>query len=152
MNSLINIIESITTDVLEHYGDTLKGVIIGGEAIDFNDERKPILVLLVLDKTHKISFYAREEIAEYFIKRIEGKEVYFEFIKKYGHRPLIYFLILDPQELSFHNPIIIYLLAKGKILFDKYKLLEKERTGINVLVYNNLLKIGEINKGEVIEL
>lgn len=153
MKSLLNLIQSLSEKILEHYEDKLKGIVIGGEAIDSLDERKPLLILLVLEKVHKISLYAREEIAEYFIKKIEQSEGYFEYVKKYGQRPLLYFIILDPLELSFHNPIVLYLLANGKIIFDKEKLIEKEAKKINVVNINNrVLKVGEINKGEVIEI
>ncbi|BFI75063.1 hypothetical protein [Sulfurisphaera ohwakuensis] len=152
MQSLLNLVETLSEKILEHYEDKLKGIVIGGEAIDTFDEKKTLLILLVLDKVHKISFYAREEIAEYFIKKIEPLESYFEYVKKYGQRPLLYFIILDPSELSFHNPIVLYLLTNGKVLFDKEKLIEKEAKKVNVANINGVLKLSEINKGEVIEL
>ncbi|BAB65538.1 hypothetical protein [Sulfurisphaera tokodaii] len=152
MQSLLNLVETLSEKILEHYEDKLKGIVIGGEAIDTFDEKKTLLILLVLDKVHKISFYAREEIAEYFIKKIEPLESYFEYVKKYGQRPLLYFIILDPSELSFHNPIVLYLLTNGKVLFDKEKLIEKEVKKVNVTNINGVLKLSEINKGEVIEL
>ncbi|QIW23407.1 hypothetical protein EWF20_04080 [Sulfolobus sp. S-194] len=152
MKSLLNLIQSLSEKILDHYGEKLKGIVIGGEAIDTLDEKKALLILLILEKVHKISFYAREEIAEYFIKKIEQIENYFEYVKRYGQRPLLYFIILDPSELSFHNPIVLYLLTSGKIIFDKEKLIEKEARKINIVNINRVLKMGEINKGEVIEL
>ncbi|MBB5252869.1 hypothetical protein [Sulfurisphaera ohwakuensis] len=152
MKSLLNLVQSLSEKILDHYGENLKGIVIGGEAIDTLDEKKALLILLILEKVHKISFYAREEIAEYFIKKIEQLENYFEYVKKYGQRPLLYFIILDPSELSFHNPIVLYLLTNGKTIFDKEKLIEKEARKINIVNINRVLKMGEINKGEVIEL
>ncbi|BFH73610.1 hypothetical protein SJAV_15540 [Sulfurisphaera javensis] len=152
MKSLLSIIEEYAEGTLLHYGNILKGIVIGGEAIDSLDEEKPLLVLVVLDKTHKISFYARQEIAEYFTKKIEPTDVYFEYVKKYGHRPLLYFIVIDPTEIEFHNPIILYLLSKGKILFDREKIIENERKKINAQIVSGVVKIADINKGEVIEV
>ena len=154
MKSLLQIVEALGNLMLDHYGDKVKGIVIGGEAIASLDERKPLLILIFLDKVHKISFYAREEIFEYFVKKVESGSIYLEYVKRYGQRPLLYGILVDPSEISFHNPIVLYLIVSGKIIFDKNKIIEKERNriGNNVIAIGNGIKIGDINKGEVIDL
>jgi len=154
MKSLLQIVEALGNLMLDHYGDKVKGIVIGGEAIESLDEEKPLLLLIFLDKVHKISFYAREEIFEYFIKKVESSDIYFGYVKKHGQRPLLYGIIIDPSEISFHNPIVLYLIARGKIIFDKNKIIEKEKNSIGSSVMNigNTIKIGDINKGEVVDL
>ena len=154
MKSLLQIVEILGSLMIDHYGDKVKGLVIGGEAIESLDERKPLLFLALLDKVHKISFYAREEIFEYFIKKVESSDIYLEYVKRYGQRPLIYGIIIDPIEVSFHNPVVLYLLIKGKVIFDKNKIIEKEKTQLisNVVPIGSVIKIGEINKGDVIDL
>ena len=154
MKSLLQIVEVLGNIMLDHYGDKVKGIVIGGEAIESLDEKKPLFILIFLDKVHKISFYAREEIFEYFIKKVENSDIYFEYVKKNGQRPLLYGIIVDPSEISFHNPIVLYLIARGKTIFDKNKIIEKEKNDIenNIISIGNVIKIGDINKGEVVDL
>lgn len=154
MKSLLGIVEALGSLILEHYGDKVKGIIIGGEAIENLDEKKPLFLLLILEKTHKISFYAREEIIEYFMKKIESSDIYLEYIKKYGQRPLIYTIILDPKEVVFHNPILLYLISNGIVLLDIDKIIEKEKSSVvrEIISMKGTIKISNINKGEVVDL
>lgn len=147
MRELLGIIEDISIRLIDHYGDILKGIIIGGEGIEGENDELPVFLLIILDNTRRISFLARQEIGEYFYKKVEREEVFFEYVKKRGHRPLLYFLVIDPTELEFHIPFVNYILNTGKVLYNKIEL-EK----VNFLKVGKVYKFAEIDKGDVVEL
>jgi hypothetical protein len=139
--------------MIEHYSGLVKGLLIGGEAIESNKEDGEIFLLIILDKVDKISIINRGIIFNYFYNKLKSDYLFREYINKYGFSPKIYPIIISENEIKYHNPFIIYLIKKGKILLDKNMIIRKEQNEFTeVKITNNVIELFEIKKGDVKEI
>lgn len=145
MKELFDVVEDLLGRVIQHYGTKVDSIIIGGPAIEEEDVNKPLFVLIVIKGVKKISFLARQEIVEYFMKKVEAEKVYANYVISTGHRPLIYTLLVDPSELEYHIPLVVYLSTKGVLVYGKMEVPKLPSFG-------NVIRMGEINRGDVIDL
>lgn len=145
MKELFDVVEDFLGRVIQHYGIKVDTIIIGGPAIEEEDVNKSLFVLIVIKGVKKISFLARQEIVEYFMKKVEAEKVYANYVISTGHRPLIYTLLVDPLELEYHIPLVVYLSTKGVLVYGNMEV-------PNLSSFGNVIRMGEINKGDVVDL
>ncbi|AHC52453.1 hypothetical protein SUSAZ_04290 [Sulfolobus acidocaldarius SUSAZ] len=152
MNSLLSLVRDLCSSIIDHYGKDVKGILIAGDALEKMDEDLEIYIIAVISKLRRVSFLARQEIIEYFINKLKNNPLYKEYILSYGHRPLIYSILIDPDELDYNMSIVLYAITRGKILLDtdnKIKNLLPEKISI---IGKSVMKVEDIDKGKVVDL
>ena len=140
MKELFEVLESYLVKIIDHYGSKVKAI-----AIELSEPSTPVFVLIVLEGLKKVSFLAREDIAEYFIKKVEAEKAFSNFVLTTGHRPLIYTVFLDPTEVEYHIPLVTHILSKGWVVYGSVEVPKLNS-------YGNLIQLGEVNKGDVVDL
>ncbi|BCU69536.1 hypothetical protein [Stygiolobus caldivivus] len=145
MKELFDVLEEYLTKMIQHYATKIKAIVIGGSALESEDINRPLFVVVVIEGVKRISFLARQEIIEYFIKKLESEKVYSNYVISTGHRPLIYSILVDPLELEYHIPIISYVISKGRVIIGDIQEKKFDYLG-------TVLKMGEVNKGDVVDL
>lgn len=120
MKLLLNVIEDLSSLIIEWYGDYVRRIVIGGKSIENRNEIDETIYLLVLDKVSKISFYARGEIFSFFYNKIlKNSENVKQYMLSYGTPPKIYGIIISPKELDYEIPIVEYILNNGIELLNR---------------------------------
>jgi len=147
--SLLKIVEELSIKILEHYGETLKGILI-----NLDNNKKMVYFVLILKNTKKISLANRGIIFNYFYNKVKKLEIFKQYISLYKHLPKIYPIIIDENEIEYHNPFLLFILLKGKILFQRDNTISQKLSKINniQILGNEFLDFGKIRKGEIREI
>ncbi|MCY0873794.1 MAG: hypothetical protein OWQ50_04005 [Acidianus infernus] len=143
---MLKLVENISLDILNWYGDKLKGIIY---------EPNYNAILVILEDVDKISLFARGEIYNFFYNRLRKLDEFKKFVLENHKSPRLYGIILSPKELSYNIPKLIYIIHKGYILYDPKGLISNIRKA-NVKIVEDydkkILDFGKVKKGEVIEI
>lgn len=143
---MLKLVEYITLDILDWYGDKLKGIVY---------EPTYSVLLVVLENVDKISLFARGEIFNFFYNRLRKLDEFKKFVIENHKSPRLYGVIVSPKELSYNIPKLIYVVHKGYVLYDPVGLIFNIRKSNVKIVedYNKkILDLGKVKKGEVIEI
>ncbi len=143
---MLKLVENISLDMLNWYGDKLKGLIYEP---NYNE------ILIVLEGVDKISFFARGEIYNFFYNRLRNIEEFKKFVMENHKSPRLHGIIISPNELTYNIPKIVYILHKGYVLYDPQGLISNSLKS-NVKIFEDynrkILDLGKVKKGEVIEI
>ncbi|MCG3108391.1 hypothetical protein L3N51_00672 [Metallosphaera sp. J1] len=136
-------IADLSESILEHYEEKLRGL-----AFLPHD---PVLMLVVLDGVDQISFLARGQIFQYFYKKERKHDRVRKMVAESGSDPSVIGIVISPNELGHHYPIVLSILSAGYILYDPSNIF-KEKWKVVDYLGKKLIDVKNIKKGEVVEI